>query len=90
MYGLGKWLREEFGHLTNHKYAPAATMVNSSYSDRCQESAQAFLAGFFEQSAEEAFAEGLPWRPIPVHYLPRSLDKVPPPLFCPPSFDALE
>lgn len=76
MYGLGQWLQKEFGHLTDNKYVASKTMINSSYSDRCLESAQAFLAGFFKQNDDEAFVEGLPWRPIAVHYLPKSMDKV--------------
>ncbi|XP_014212470.1 lysosomal acid phosphatase-like [Copidosoma floridanum] len=76
MYTLGQWVRSNYGYVTDHTYVPGSVVVNSSYADRCIMSTQAMLAGLYPQDEEEAFVQGLPWRPIPVHYLPRELDQV--------------
>ncbi|XP_031784605.1 lysosomal acid phosphatase [Nasonia vitripennis] len=76
MYTLGQWISKEFGWITEHKYAGASTIVNSSYSDRCIMSTQALLAGLYPPAEKDTFVPGLPWRPIPVHYVPRGMDKI--------------
>ncbi|XP_058792299.1 prostatic acid phosphatase-like isoform X2 [Phymastichus coffea] len=74
MYTLGQWIHKEYGWITDNKYAASSTIVNSSYSDRCIMSTQALLAGLYRE--EDAFVEGLPWRPIAVHYVPRFMDEL--------------
>lgn len=37
-------------------------------------STQAMLAGLYRE--DDAFVDGLPWRPIAVHYVPRFMDEV--------------
>lgn len=77
LYDLGQWVRDKYGWITNSSYSPHSTVVNSSYSDRCIESAQCLLAGLYPPIDEsEKFVQNLPWRPIAVHYVPRNLDKV--------------
>lgn len=74
MYTLGQWIRKEFGWITDNKYSRETTIANSSYSERCIMSTQALLAGLYLE--ENAFVDGLPWRPIPIHYIPKPLDAI--------------
>lgn len=57
-------------------YQSNQTWVDSSYADRCIMSAQALLAGLYPPEPSEMFVPDLRWRPVPVHYTPRNLDKV--------------
>lgn len=76
MYNLGQWIRLKYGFLIGRKFESTATLVLSSYADRCIMSAQALLAGLFPPSPEDMFVPDLAWTPVPVHSTPRNLDKV--------------
>lgn len=76
MYNLGQWIRLKYGFLIGRKFESTATLVLSSYADRCIMSAQALLAGLFPPSPEDMFVPDLAWTPVPVHSTPRNLDKL--------------
>lgn len=76
MYKLGQWMRKRYGHLTGDRYSKDSVEASSTASDRCIMSLQAFLAGMYPPSLEDAFIKDLLWQPIPVHYLPIEMDKV--------------
>ncbi|XP_071648410.1 lysosomal acid phosphatase-like [Temnothorax longispinosus] len=76
LYNVGQWIRLKYGGIIGRKFESTATLVRSSYADRCVMSAQALLAGLFVPSTEDMFVPGLAWTPVPVHSIPRSLDKL--------------
>lgn len=76
LYDVGQWIREEYGAIIGNKFERTTTLVRSSYADRCIMSAQALLASLFAPSPEDMFLPGLTWTPVPVHSIPRNLDKV--------------
>jgi len=76
LYNMGQWIRQEYGITIGNKFQSVNMLVRSSYADRCVMSAQALLAGLFPPSSEDMFVSGLPWIPVPVHSIPRNLDKV--------------
>lgn len=76
MYTLGQRFREMYGSFIGDKYKSTDVNVVSSYADRCIMSAQALLASLYQPAAEDQFVPGLAWRPIPVHDIPRNIDKV--------------
>lgn len=76
MYNVGRWIRDEYGMVIGSNYRNEVSLTQSSYADRCIMSAQALLAALYPPSAEEIFVPGLTWRPVPVHSVPRHLDKV--------------
>lgn len=76
-YKLGQWIRNEYDSVIGRKYHPKYFSVLSSYADRCIMSAQALLAALFRpQPDEKLIVDDLPWRPIPVHPIPREQDRV--------------
>ncbi|XP_011169299.1 lysosomal acid phosphatase [Solenopsis invicta] len=76
LYNVGQWIRLKYGAIIGRKFENAATLVRSSYADRCVMSAQALLAGLFVPSPEDMFLPDLAWTPVPVHSIPRELDKL--------------
>lgn len=76
LYDMGQWIRREYGVIIGNKFNSATTLVRSSYADRCVMSAQVLLAGLFIPSPEDMFLSELAWTPVPVHSIPRNLDKV--------------
>ncbi|EFN76309.1 lysosomal acid phosphatase [Harpegnathos saltator] len=76
LYNVGQWIRKEYGEAIGKKYESASTLVRSTYADRCIMSAQTLLAGLFPPSPEDMFVSGLEWTPIPVHAIPREMDKL--------------
>ncbi|KAL6256375.1 hypothetical protein P5V15_012490 [Pogonomyrmex californicus] len=76
LYNVGQWIRLKYGAITGRKFESTATLVRSSYADRCIMSAQALLAGLFVPEPEDMFVPDLAWTPIPVHSIPRELDKL--------------
>lgn len=76
LYGVGQWIRREYGTIIDNKFESATALVRSSYADRCIMSAQALLASLFIPSFEDMFLPGLAWTPVPIHSIPRDLDKV--------------
>ncbi|KAG5348337.1 EHD1 protein, partial [Acromyrmex charruanus] len=76
LYNLGQWIRLKYGPIIGHKFESTATLIRSSYTDRCIMSALALLAGLFTPSPEDMFVPGLTWTPVPVQSIPRELDKL--------------
>ncbi|XP_076638710.1 lysosomal acid phosphatase-like [Colletes latitarsis] len=76
MYNVGRWIRDVYGSLIGIKHESSLLLTQSSYADRCIMSAQTLLAGLYTPAPEEIFVPGLNWRPVPVHSIPRSLDKI--------------
>lgn len=76
LYNVGQWILQEYGALVDNKFESATTLMRSSYADRCIMSGQALFAGLFPPNPEDMFLPGLAWTPIPVHSIPRTLDKV--------------
>ncbi|KAI4483702.1 hypothetical protein M0804_007962 [Polistes exclamans] len=74
LYNVGKWIRKTYGPIVGFKYNSSIVYVRSSDSDRCIMSAQTLLAGLYPPTVEEIFVPNMPWRPIPVHTIPRELD----------------
>jgi len=76
LYNLGQWIRSEYGTIIGNKFESTTTLVRSTDADRCIMSAQALLARLFLPNSEDMFVPGLEWIPVPVHAIPRNLDKV--------------
>ncbi|KYN27058.1 Prostatic acid phosphatase, partial [Trachymyrmex cornetzi] len=76
LYNMGQWIRLKYGPIIGRKFESTATLIRSSYADRCVMSALALLAGLFTPSSEDMFVPGLTWTPVPVHSIPRELDKL--------------
>ncbi|CAH1398940.1 unnamed protein product [Nezara viridula] len=75
-YELGQWLRRRYESLIpDGKYSEELVYVQSTDVDRTLMSAQANLAGLFYPRKEEMWSD-LPWQPIPVHTVPKKLDKL--------------
>ncbi|XP_046538097.1 testicular acid phosphatase [Equus quagga] len=71
---LGRFLRSRYETFLSPKYRREEVYIRSTDFDRTLESAQANLAGLFPEAAP-----GRPesaWRPIPVHTVPTSEDKL--------------
>lgn len=70
-FALGKHLRELYitqSHLLSERYIPGSLYARSTDSDRTIMSADAFLAGLYENSGPKGLAG---YQPIPVHNRPR-------------------
>ncbi|KAF2883594.1 hypothetical protein ILUMI_22589 [Ignelater luminosus] len=76
MYNFGLMLRETYKTFLSEYYSPNDLLVMSSYADRNLMSAQMVLAGLYPPVKEQIWNPDLLWQPIPVKYLPRSLDNI--------------
>uniref|UniRef100_A0A914DPJ1 Lysosomal acid phosphatase n=1 Tax=Acrobeloides nanus TaxID=290746 RepID=A0A914DPJ1_9BILA len=75
-FRLGRFLRERYDGFLSKKYSPFEIYVRSSDYNRTLASAQANMAGLFSPTDEEIFMPDLKWRPIPVHTIPKYLDRL--------------
>uniref|UniRef100_A0A914DG09 Lysosomal acid phosphatase n=1 Tax=Acrobeloides nanus TaxID=290746 RepID=A0A914DG09_9BILA len=75
-FRLGRFLRERYDGFLSKKYSPFEIYVRSSDYNRTLVSAQANMAGLFSPTDEEIFMPDIKWRPIPVHTIPKYLDKL--------------
>ncbi|XP_047362325.1 lysosomal acid phosphatase-like [Vespa velutina] len=76
LYNIGKRIRKMYSTTVGLNYNSTISFIRSSDSDRCIMSAQALLAGLYPPTPDQIFAPNLKWHPIPVHTVPRSMDKV--------------
>ncbi|WKY01251.1 hypothetical protein Q1695_015333 [Nippostrongylus brasiliensis] len=74
-YRLGKWLRARYGKWLGNRFDRNEIFVRSSDFNRTLMSAQVNMAGFFPPSKSELWDNALAWQPIPVHTVPKSIDK---------------
>ncbi|XP_053570269.1 prostatic acid phosphatase isoform X2 [Bombina bombina] len=75
-YELGKYLKQRYAGFLNSSYSRHEVYVRSTDMDRTLMSAQANLAGLFPPSGDQIWNPNITWQPIPVHTVPRSLDKL--------------
>ncbi|CAF1368993.1 unnamed protein product, partial [Rotaria sordida] len=83
---LGQYFRERYSTLLNSTYVASEIFVRSSDYDRTLMSAYLTLLGLYPSSkinisiehliTTNTWPENLPWQPIPVHTVPKSIDHV--------------
>lgn len=76
LFCMGKKIRKRYSSIVDLKFSSTTSFIRSSDSDRCIMSAQALLAGLYPPTTDQIFVSNLKWRPIPVHTVPRNMDKV--------------
>lgn len=78
MYNLGNALSKRYRKLlpSNGFYSTRDMYVISSAHERCQMSAQSFLAGFMPPPPQNQHKLPINWQPIPVNPIPRDRDMV--------------
>ncbi|XP_022921280.1 venom acid phosphatase Acph-1 [Onthophagus taurus] len=74
MYDCGVNIRKNYSLFLPKYYYPDDVSILSSYADRCQMSAQLFLAGLYPPMDDQIWNSDLLWQPIPLRSLPRSED----------------
>ncbi|XP_026726336.1 prostatic acid phosphatase-like isoform X1 [Trichoplusia ni] len=76
LYELGKKYRSYYANFIPEEYCEKDVFVRSSDKSRCMMSAYTFLAGLYPPSERQMWHPDIPWQPIPVHSLPKSLDNI--------------
>lgn len=73
-YSLGLFLRHRYMDFFKHGYHPDQITIRASDYDRTINSANLVLAGFFPPKEYQRWNYSLPWQPIAVHSIPKSVD----------------
>jgi lysosomal acid phosphatase len=76
MYLLGQHIRTRYSAFLPPLYLPEHLYVLSSDADRCIMSAECFLTALYPPLPFQKIHPELNWQPIPVHTVPRDLDRV--------------
>ncbi|KAJ2943881.1 hypothetical protein O0L34_g8205 [Tuta absoluta] len=76
LYELGKKYRSYYANFIPEEYNEKDIFVRSSDKSRCLMSAYTFLAGLYPPTERQMWHPEIPWQPIPVHSLPKDLDKM--------------
>nr|CDJ93189.1 Histidine acid phosphatase domain containing protein [Haemonchus contortus] len=74
-YRLGKWLKARYGMWFGNRFDRSEIFIRSSDYNRTIMSAQANMAGLFPPTKSEIWDKEMPWQPIPVHTVPKAIDK---------------
>ncbi|KAE9419345.1 hypothetical protein Angca_009826, partial [Angiostrongylus cantonensis] len=74
-YRLGRWLRVRYGNFLGSRFHRNEVFVRSSDYNRTLMSAQATMAGLFPPSKSEIWNADILWQPVPVHSVPKTMDK---------------
>ncbi|EDO35543.1 predicted protein, partial [Nematostella vectensis] len=77
-YYLGKFLRNRYMESTNFlnsSYIRNQVYCRSTDKDRTIMSAQAQLNGLYPPKGPQKWRHNLDWQPIPVHVVPKNLDR---------------
>ena len=74
-FELGQWIREEFDGFLSEEYKAEEVRVLSDDTDRTIMSAQSVLAGLFPPKGRQVWHEGFNWQPVPVHSVPREINR---------------
>lgn len=78
-YKLGKFLKKRFitdKSFINQSYIHTQVHIRSSDVERCLQSAESQLAGFYPPSGYQIWNTAIPWQPIPVHTVPKDDDAI--------------
>lgn len=76
-FELGQWLRKRYMSLMRGgKYSNTLVYVRSTDWDRTLMSALSNLAGMFYPTQAELWNNDIKWQPVPVHTIPKQLDKL--------------
>lgn len=76
MNKVGQYFKGRYSFLTGYKYNRKNVIVNSSYMDRCVQSAECFLSGYYPPTSSEIWDPYIYWQPIPVYTIPKKYDNV--------------
>ncbi|CAN2389695.1 Belongs to the histidine acid phosphatase family [Pristimantis euphronides] len=75
-YELGAYLKKRYSGFLNESYSRSEVYVRSTDVDRTLMSAQANLAGLYPPVGRQIWNKSIAWRPIPIHTVPISQDKL--------------
>ncbi|CAL8069959.1 unnamed protein product [Calicophoron daubneyi] len=78
-FQLGRWFRKQYASFIPPKYNASDVYVRSTDFDRTLMSGQSFLAGLYQcTSADDCplYPFGISWRPVPIHTVQKSADKL--------------
>ncbi|XP_061443479.1 prostatic acid phosphatase-like [Rhineura floridana] len=75
-YKLGEYIKKRYEGFLSDTYKRKEIYVQSTDYDRTIMSAEANLAGLFPPTCSETWNQKIRWQPIPVHTVPRSMEKL--------------
>ncbi|XP_062559756.1 testicular acid phosphatase homolog [Armigeres subalbatus] len=75
-FHLGQWLRNRYRDLLSEIYSEDEIYVQTTEADRTLMSALSNLAGLYPPKGTDQWLSDMPWQPIPVHQIPKSMDHI--------------